>query len=166
MKGISKLLLLAVGAVSGGATAWYFAKKKYEKKAQEDIDSVKRACARKYEAKQEPTIKKAEQLAEELGYVGKTDRPYVIAPSEFGQIDEYEQIDLIYYRDGILADDNNDRMKDEEIERVIGKDSLTHFGEYEEDSVYVRNDRMKCDYAIILDQRRYSESIPLYKERK
>lgn len=40
---------------------------------------------------------------------------------------------------------------------LLGIDSLNHFGEYEDDSVFVRNDARKCDYEILLDQRTYSE---------
>ena len=42
---------------------------------------------------------------------------------------------------------------------TIGKDSLTHFGEYEDDSVFVRNDRLKADYEILMDQRTYAEVL-------
>ena len=41
---------------------------------------------------------------------------------------------------------------------VVGMESLTHFGEYEDDSVFVRNDRLKCDYEILMDERTYSGS--------
>lgn len=41
--------------------------------------------------------------------------------------------------------------------KLLGGDSLEHFGEYEDDSVYVRNDAKKCDYEILLDQRNYQE---------
>ena len=43
------------------------------------------------------------------------------------------------------------------MDNVVGLESLTHFGEFEDDSVFVRNDRLKCDYEILLDQRTYSD---------
>lgn len=82
------------------------------------------------------------------------DKPYVIAPEEFGEFDDYEKISLTYYADQILADDNDELVDD--IEDVVGFDSLNSFGEYEDDSVFVRNDRLKCDYEILLDQRKFS----------
>jgi hypothetical protein len=85
------------------------------------------------------------------------DKPYVIAPEEFGDLDDYETISLTYYADQILADDNDVIVDD--IEDVVGFDSLNSFGEYEDDSVFVRNDRLKCDYEILLDQRKYSSVI-------
>ena len=45
----------------------------------------------------------------------------------------------------------------DEIEELIGKDSLNHFGEYEDDSVFVRNDRLRTDYEILADSRPYGE---------
>lgn len=82
------------------------------------------------------------------------DKPYVIAPEEFGEFDDYEKISLTYYADQILADDNDELVDD--VEDVVGFDSLNSFGEYEDDSVFVRNDRLKCDYEILLDQRKFT----------
>ena len=83
--------------------------------------------------------------------------PYVISPDEFGEMDDYENISLVYYADNVLVDDDDVLMED--IDDVVGLDSLNHFGEYEEDSVFVRNDRLKCDYEILVDRRKYSDVI-------
>ena len=37
-------------------------------------------------------------------------------------------------------------------------DALDHFGEYEDDSVFVRNDRYKCNYEILKDVRTFEEA--------
>lgn len=87
-------------------------------------------------------------------------KPYVISPDEFGDFDEYERISLTYYADQVLADDNDERIID--VDKVVGAESLTHFGEYEDDSVFVRNDMLRCDYEILMDTRTYSEIV---KER-
>lgn len=83
--------------------------------------------------------------------------PYVISPEEFGEFDEYEKISLTYYSNHILADENDEVIED--VEETVGVESLTHFGEYEDDSVFVRNDVRRCDYEILLDQRSYSEVV-------
>lgn len=84
--------------------------------------------------------------------------PYVIPPEEFGNdADEYDLISLNYYEDGVLADDWGDVIED--VDRVVGKESLTHFGEYEDDSVYVRNDRLKCEYEILLRVGKFEDRI-------
>ena len=83
--------------------------------------------------------------------------PYVISPDEFGEFDDYEKISLTYYSDKVLTDDNDDIIED--VDAVVGIGSLDHFGEYEEDSVFVRNDQRMCDYEILLDTRTYSEAM-------
>lgn len=83
--------------------------------------------------------------------------PYVISPDEFGEFYDYETISLTYYADQVLADDDDELVED--IEETVGFESLNAFGEYEDDSVFVRNDRLKCDYEILLDQRKYSDVI-------
>lgn len=84
-------------------------------------------------------------------------KPYVISPEEFGEFEDYERISLSYYADQVLADEDDELVED--VENVVGLESLTHFGEFEDDSVFVRNDRLKCDYEILLDQRLYSDVI-------
>ena len=79
--------------------------------------------------------------------------PYEITPNEFGDID-YEQIELVLFADGVLADGDS-YEKVEDVNGMIGKENLTKFGHYEPDRVCVRNDRLKCDYEIIRDERIY-----------
>ena len=83
------------------------------------------------------------------------DRPYVISPEEFDEFNDYETISLVYYADEVLTDEMGDPIDD--IDALVGLDSLNHFGEYEDDSVFVRNDKLKCDYEILLDPRNYSD---------
>ena len=85
------------------------------------------------------------------------DRPYVISPDEFGEFDDYAKITLTFYEDDKLADENDELVED--MDNVVGVDSLNHFGEYEDDAIYVRNDRLKCDYEILRDQRTYDDIL-------
>ena len=85
------------------------------------------------------------------------DKPYVISPDEFGEFDDYDTISLTYYADQVLTDDDDELVED--IEETVGFESLNTFGQYEDDSVFVRNDRFKCDYEILLDSRKYSDVI-------
>lgn len=118
----------------------------------------------------ETTSKYYRRILEGEGYSNDDDgpAPYVIPPEEFGNdADEYDLISLNYYEDGVLADDWGDVIED--IDRVVGKDSLTHFGEYEDDSVYVRNDRLKCEYEILLRVGKFEDRLEgnlLYKDDK
>lgn len=175
-----------IGAASGATVAWYLLKDKYETLAQEEIDSVKEVFARREQEMKNETVKRnvadgikdsdrtkpdlkeyAEQLkkngytrysdlsADDEGVSDKQTKPYVIPPEQFGDDENYDQISLTYYADGVLADENDEVIDD--VEETVGIESLNHFGEYEDDSVFVRNDTRKCDYEILLDQRIYSE---------
>lgn len=198
MKGLNFVMFVA-GATIGAATAWYYAKKKYELIAQEEIDSVKETFARMNRPEQpdEPEKKKeilsnekpdiveyAKHLTQE-GYTNysamstsdneeeeddqpeapvpnrvtsdSVERPYVISPDQFNEFDDYTVISLMYYADNVLADDDDERVED--VDDVVGIESLDHFGEYDDDCVYVRNDRLKVDYEILRSLRTYSEVI-------
>ena len=177
-----------IGAASGATVAWYLLKDKYETLAQEEIDSVKEVFARREQEMKDETVKRnvaegikdsdrtkpdlkeyAEQLkkngytrysdlsADDEGVSDKQTKPYVIPPEQFGDDENYDQISLTYYADGVLANENDEVIED--VEDAVGIDSLNHFGEYEDDSVFVRNDARKCDYEILLDQRTYSEVV-------
>ena len=82
--------------------------------------------------------------------------PYVISPYDFGEIDGYSTIELTYYMDNILEDENYHIVTD--ADELIGSKALTTFGEYEDDSVFVRNDRLRTDFQILKDYRTYDEA--------
>ncbi len=80
--------------------------------------------------------------------------PYVISPDEFGELEDYTKVSLTYFADGVLADECGEIVDD--VEEIIG-DGLDHFGEYEDDSVFVRSDAKRCDYEILKDLRDFSD---------
>lgn len=82
------------------------------------------------------------------------DVPQVITPEEFAEDDEYQTESLTLYSDGVLTDDFDNPIED--VPAMVG-DALDHFGEYEDDSVFVRNDRYKCNYEILKDTRTFAE---------
>lgn len=103
--------------------------------------------------------KKANKIIEENDYIpeGQVAGPYVITPEEFDTIDEYDTITLLYFADGVLTDDDNEPVED--VEGEVGLESLNHFGEFEDDTVFVRNDIRRCDYEILMDYRNYADVI-------
>ena len=84
------------------------------------------------------------------------ERPYVISPDEFGEKDGYENVTLTYYADGVLTDYFDNVISN--VDEVVGFDSLDRFGEYEDDVVFVRNEKMETDYEILRDLRDFNES--------
>lgn len=178
---ITKVLIFATGAAIGSAVTWKLLKTKYEQLANEEIESVKEVfsknkqaddskeddgdpvIARHYEKiiadyaveKEEKNQEKEEKgESKNMGH----DRPYTISPNEFAELEDYEVCTLLYFQDEVLTDDDNNVIDDPDD--IVGLTSLESFGEYEEDSVYVRNDKLKCDYEILRDYRNYSDVVP------
>lgn len=84
-------------------------------------------------------------------------KPYIIPPEEFGEEFNYDCETLYYYADGVVTDDQD--VPIENIRNVVGLEFPNHYGEYEEDCVYVRNDELKTDYEILMDVRPFSEAF-------
>lgn len=169
-KGVFGFLTFVAGGAAGFFAANKLMKQKYEQLVQDEIDSVKAAFRKDHpllEKKSRPTEKERKEYSQHIAKLGYTEEkkpspkqePHVISPDEFGDQDDYDEISLTYYADGTVTDDNDCAMSEDEIEETIGKDSLTHFGEYEDDSVFVRNDRLKADYEILMDQRSYADIL-------
>lgn len=170
---LSYVTTFAVGALIGSAASWYFAKKKYEQVVREEINSVKEAFKRNYEVSQEEEPKSEPVINEESVEEKEVKKKYknltrtymspasngvgdvyVISPEEFGNELEYTICGLTYFEDGILADDSGEKY---DITDTIGNDALDSLGDYEEDAVHVRNERLKIDFEVLFDSKKYSE---------
>lgn len=189
-----------LGIAVGSFVTWQYVKDRYEKIAQEEIDSVKERFASMQTANNTYIFKKNDESSVETENKSKTDtksvaeyakelskhgytkysdaeepddemiqvpseipsnigkEPYVIPPENYGELADYDQITLVYYADRVLVCDDE---KIEDIDGTVGLESLNHFGEYDDSSVHVRNDRLKVDYEILLDQRTYSEILEM-----
>ena len=167
--------LLGVGV--GSIVTWKLVETKYKKLAQEEIDSVREVYSKK-EIALNNEVKKAhdcleantkndkvpsyQHIVEDMGYAAESEEEegvsnvYVIPPESYGELD-YEEVSLTYYADDVLAYDDDSVIRD--IDKVVGKGSLNTFGEYEDDSVFVRDDDKKIDYEILRDTRRYSDVV-------
>ena len=192
---LSKIFIFAAGAAAGSAVTWYFLKAKYERIAQEEIDSVKAEFSRKETDISEPELKwehTGEPIADvvevhetedgvefsvsktnvdirefasklkESGYVdySNTQTPtikkkkeasdmedrYVISPDEFDEAG-FETITLIYKPDGTLEDTAGNNIGD--AVDFLDIDPSDHFGEYEDDSVFIRDHENQIDYEIL-----------------
>lgn len=183
MNKLKTLIIFSAGIGIGAFVTWRFLRPGYEEEENDtltsehtdektsinnDTDDVVLEAAS--HAKEKPDIATYAKKLQEAGYVDYTsmgkkdnvtsesdsiDNPYAIPPEEYGDLEGYRQIELTYYSDGTLADDNDEIVDD--VADIIGNDALNHFGEFEDDSVFIRNDRLKCDYQILLDNRAYSD---------
>lgn len=134
-------------------------------------DAAKTLSEIKEEIDEEPSEKSEgiidySGMCRDFGYISENkekkggdymnDYPYVISPDEFDEIG-YNTVSLTYYADGVLTDECNDPIED--VDETIGEDSLNHYGEYEDDSVFVRNDALRTDYEILRDLRNYYDIV-------
>lgn len=177
---LNKVLWFTAGAVIGVAVSRGYFKTKYERISQEKVESMRWAFSNMHQSEpvQGDTEADTESAEEPVSIVadiisrnayasdsvvtepfGKevegVHRPYVISPDEFDSIDDYETQSLDYFDDGVLADNMGNVVED--IDSMVGRDSLNHFGEYEDDAVHVRNDALQCDFEILRDLRNYSD---------
>lgn len=177
MSKITSLIIFSIGAAVGAAVTYELVRKK---QAEEQVEvtfsdiSERRRRKTAEEIIQEKREKAGEyaDICMEHGYIDYSGRskeevrrtveknvgdvPYVISPEELGNLPDYETITLTYYADGALTDDTDELVED--VEETVGLDSLNHFGEYEDDTVCVRNDRLRADFEILRDERTY-ESV-------
>lgn len=82
--------------------------------------------------------------------------PYVIDETEFGSMEMYEIRTLHLYSCGTVTDDDDEPLSEEEIENLVTLEAVITLKEDPyKDSIYVRNDRLRIDYEIIEEVRRY-----------
>lgn len=103
-------------------------------------------------------VRDCNRITNEGGNKVLADKPYIIKPNEFGELD-YDELTLVYYADGKFTSYDTGNLMDEfEIEDAIGDiDPSMHFGDYEEDSVFIRNDERGIDYEVLRDEDPYEE---------
>lgn len=177
---LSKVIIFATGAAIGSFVTWKLVKDKYERQAQEDIGAMedyytKREKRLMSESKEKPVElsdfteeelnERYQRVLGETGYSKQSDKvvddglpmpiaPYVIPPEEVGETG-YEIESLTYYADGTLTNEFDEPIID--IDGTVGEDFHTHFGEYEDDSVFIRNEQLEIDFEILADTRNFDE---------
>lgn len=177
---LSSVIIFCGGVFIGGFLTWDFFKTKYEKIANEEIASVKEAFEhRKHKSEKDYEIE--EDLKAKAAYINiidatgyenysnvpiETDKkggtadmelkqPYVITPEQYEDNVDYTKVSLTWYNDEVLEDDWGNVLDPDD---VIGSDALKTFGQYEKDSVFVRDDDEQIDYEVLLDTRSYKET--------
>lgn len=172
MSKVKCVLAFILGAGVGSVVAWKILSTKYEQLINEEVMSVREHLGARIkkdtDEPEEPFDIEAEadkldveyaKKANEYGHTEQHDlqRPYIIHPDQFGMYDTYETRSLKCFADRVVTDTDEEVIDD--VENLITDEALDHFGEYEFDSVFVRNDRLKCDFEILLDTRRYYTDV-------
>ena len=177
------LFAFSLGAAAGSLVASRVLKAKYERITQEEIDAykayVKARDGEQKETSNTPTDDGTDDSDAEIEivtdiiaqYKSDDDRKedgrklrrayniHVISPDEYDEFQDYEKKSLTYYADGVIADEWDNVLKN--ADELIGENIGDHFGEFDEDSVFVRNDDLKCDFEILRDIQTYSDAMGL-----
>lgn len=170
--GVKYFVTFALGAAAGSVAAWGLLKSKYAQMAKEEIEEVREYYRHKDTDEEgitcpDPVVFDEKNDTEEYAsiiepYTGSkggsemtNNKITVITPEEFISDDEYQSESLTLYACGTLTDDFDNPIED--VDAMVG-DALDHFGEYEDDTVFVRNDLYKCNYEICKDVRTYEQA--------
>lgn len=177
---------MAAAYILGAATGILVIKdrmeRKYRKRADEEVESVKEAFERRRkeeESKREQAVKTEknaavsstqvpdevyERLLREHRYAPEEEEDAVVVTrEEFGDVPrhDYETHTIVYFeQNGVFVDDDTgEPLPDEEWESMIGCGIVKHFGEIpgDPDTVYIRNDARQSYYEVVRDERAYIE---------
>lgn len=180
---LSNVLLFAAGVAVGSVATWRYFKTRYELVDEEIDDPIEEAedesandrfsedakdiAKVKSKMNNKPPLKECVEMVKQLSYsdaeMSDTEEgedlyePFIIRPEEYGELHAYDTLSLTYYADGVLTDDLDNRIED--VESLVPADFAEHFGEYEDYSVFVRNDNRECDYEILRDLRKFADVI-------
>lgn len=182
---LNNIVIFAAGAAVGCFVTWRYLNAEYLKRTDEQVNEVKEFYSKRFgdpsksekpECSNEPVISEPDptlnirEYAAELVGQGYTNYsnieaeqnplckpPYVIMPSEYGDQEDYDEEQLTFFADGVLANALDEPLED--VEGAVGLDYMNHFGDYEEDTVFIRNERLMTDYEIQRDERKYSDII-------
>ena len=150
----------AAGAVLGIIAAWRYSQchESDEETYDEEFDDSSADSDDISEESAEEEKSEVQRIVIDEGYTAEeaeTKDPYVISSDEFGFFDDYEEITLTYYADDILADDQDRIIEDKES--IIGRDALSRLTNTDDETVYVRNEKLKVDYEICYDYKRFAD---------
>lgn len=91
---------------------------------------------------------------------------YIIKPDDFAMDPDMEIISLIFYAgNNKLVYVSGDAGIEEHPEDLFDIEFLNHFGEYEENMLYIRDPDKKIEYDIEYDENSYVEHISGSKKR-
>lgn len=183
-------LSFVAGAAIGSLVTWKFVKTKYERIAQEEIDSVKEVYSKKKASENEqnkpvtvttpsvkPDIIEYAATIKGLGYATDSDEEEA---NYEGEEEDDAMADTEIY---VISSDEFDELEDYDVETLtyyadgvltdwynepirhpdeyVGAGMLEKFDELADgDTVFVRNEIRQCDYEIQRDLNNYADVFP------
>lgn len=189
-KEFTYFVIFAIGTAVGSVASMKYFKTKYERIADEEIESVKKSFTQLMKksdilnkktdsnpknnsnsisdnTKGKETLNKVVSKLDYTSFSKSTtkeeddkpegDLPYIIPPEQVGE-DDYECNTYTLYSDGVLTDELNDVVEEEDLAYLIGsRDVFKHIDDYGNGAVYVRNDFLGTDFEIIRCLEAYNE---------
>lgn len=138
--------------------------KKLEEEKVEDTNKTEKKNTKKNEKKQATKIINSENYGE--ASVEEVEEKLIntpiesvtgieiIDPIEFGEEEGFDNKTWMYWNDNVLTNEFDEIVEPDDIAEFIG-DALTHFGDIEQDSVYVRNRANNTDYEILKSEKEF-----------
>jgi hypothetical protein len=174
---VKQILYFSAGLALGGLVGWYLTKRHYENLIDDEIEEVKEAYKEDIEEVRDNIRDNKIYRAKvrNLGYIDNgvdspedyyikdevdeelrvtnpfpgepADSPYTIGPDAYNDDMIFDKQTITYYagNDALVTDEDEVLY----INDTIGRESLDKFGEYEEDTVYVRNEKLGMDYEVV-----------------
>ena len=175
----TKYLYLAAGVAIGSVVTFLITKNHYQAKMEQEINDIREYYGKKAaeELKEEQEMpKKYQDLVVSQGYspapseietvfnnpedenrkdFEKDQRFLVITEDEYGNNEEYDAIPTyVYYANGVLTDETGEPMSAQQICNTVGAGFASLFSY---DVLYIRNNELKADFEIVLDESDYVE---------
>lgn len=182
---MKNVFIFVAGAATGAVTAWKLLEKYYKDLADEEIASVvdrfkdREKELKDYRPEEEHVENIKGDVKEDNARIINTENygavdvkiaednlinidqkefehiaMEIINPAEYGELEDYDTKAWMLWNDGVLTDENDEIV--ENPSEFIGS-GLSHFGDYEEDSVYVRNNANQTDYEILKSENDFGE---------
>lgn len=180
-KTLATFVAFTTGGIIGVITTRQYFKTIYEKRADEEIESVlSSSIFSKDTIKEENELssmseelymKEYGEILEKTNYSGfakdsdtrevhesmrDPEKPYLISFDEFGAFEDWNEVQITYYADDILVDQDDEVITDAEDQ--FGYECLKQFDNPDcGDAIYVRNELLETDYEIVRDTQPYEE---------
>lgn len=179
MKQISIITGLAASALCGAA-GWFATNMYWKRRNREEVEAVREGLKEFYEerlkvkddeVKEQTAVAKADVYELRKGTITsvsarpvETKEPvqdqnesiYIIKPEEYGDNEGWDKLSYLYFPDPdkYVNASYDVPVDEEEIANTLkGLNVANHFGEFEDDAVYVRNEDLKLDVAVYLSDK-------------
>ncbi len=154
---LSNVIAFSIGAAVGAFVTWRLVTERYNKILEEKLKDVEKNDPENIEV-DETKREEYKQVVADFGYSEDNEKKgeefaedpfsviHIIDPEEMNDDTDLNVEYCTLYANDVLTDDHDNVM---DIETTIGLRALEHFGEYDRDTVYVRNDETHTYYEVL-----------------